>query len=79
MLVSRGLTNRQIAAELSISEHTVRLPHCQDPQEARLELPLTALRLGGRTRYVSIEEEAIRGRLISPRIARLEPGNPRTP
>ncbi len=44
--------------ELFLGAHHLRAhgrhPHSQDPQEAGLELPLTALRLGGRTRAASI-------------------------
>src|ERR671911_2506205 len=36
-----------------------RHPHYQDPQEARPELPLPALRLGGRTRVVPIGQEQL--------------------
>src|SRR5215218_4718260 len=34
-------------------------PHYQDPQEARPELPLSALRLGGRTRIAPIVQEQL--------------------
>src|SRR5215208_8385876 len=36
-----------------------RHPHYQEPQEARPELPLPALRLGGRTRVVPIGQEQL--------------------
>ena len=58
VLVSRAHQPPDRLGALHLRAHG-RHPHYQDPQEARPELPLPALRLGGRTRVVPIGQEQL--------------------
>ena len=53
---ARGLTNRQIASELSISEHTVANHVAKILTQAKSKLPLSDHCLGSRTANASVRQ-----------------------
>ncbi len=55
-LVAQGLTNRQIASKLSISEHTVATHVAKILEELGIRLPLPNHRLGSRAADTSVSQ-----------------------